>query len=150
MAVKKSTKPIEKLDPKDVVTTALQYQALNGKVKEISGEADALKVKLKDFVGDNGIVTDKGHIVYEKAHAGNRVTLINESRVTAKLKPDAIDKLKGTRFAAQVIETYEDVNLDKLEGLISKGKIPEEMVHELFDTSTSYAFKVKVEKDTHE
>jgi hypothetical protein len=136
-----------KLSDDEVVITALAWGTLDAKIKELSKEADAKKASLKAYIEENGVEGSDGHVRMEKRHAGNVVTLTNESRVTNSLRSDAIDTVRKTRFGPQIIETYESINLDKLEKLHQNGKLSDEYIAKLFDSKTSFAFKMKVTKD---
>lgn len=137
------------LTEEEVVQKALTYNALNTQVKNLSGEASGIKDDLKSYVEENGVKTPNGHLVFERDHAGNTIKLENQARTGARLKADALHILKKSRFKDKVIETYEAVNVDKLEALHQKGVISDEYFASLFDTTTTYAFSVKVAPKKH-
>lgn len=150
MAAKKKVTSVDPVEESEVVVLALAYGSLTTQAKKLSEEAEVIKQRLKGYVDDNGILTTKGHLIVEKTHAGNHITLMQESRVSSKLKPDAIDLIRGTRFGKSLIETYEGVNLDKVEDLHKKGKLTDDFMASIFDTGTTYAFKLKVTKESDE
>ena len=127
-----------------VALKALQYYAVNEKVKEMTKEATSLKTDLKKDVHKFGTELPSGSKAIQIDYADKRITLNESFRPLAKTVPEAMDILRDAGIT-DCITTETFLRDDILEEMVKAGKVPDEVMKKLYVVKPSYAFTVKVE-----
>lgn len=140
------------INTEELYKKAISFVNANEEIKRLKKVADPLKEELKESA-DYGVVDGKGNKVLEIEGSVDgskgRVILTNTLRVSATLKPNALEAVKAKcskKVQEQLIETIEVVRDDVLQRMIETGEIDNDLAKELYTTSDSYAFTAKIIK----
>lgn len=141
---------VSKLSDEELGTLAADYISKQEEAKSLKKDTDEVKSTLDEQVKNHGAVNPKGHKVLVADYNDKEYIIMNERRVSNSLVPEALDLIRKhlpKEDAEYIIEQQPVLRVDRLEELIKKGKIKNEVLVKLFTESESFAFKVKVEKD---
>lgn len=122
-----------------------EYYDLDIEVKELTKKKDAIKVELKEYVGEIEESTE------EEYPCGKQVLVMQNSvRRSASLNPNALNIIETDRsfrsIKTQVIETIRVVRADKIEALVKDDELTKRQIELLYDQSKTIALSIKLKK----
>ena len=118
-----------------------EFVQINAERKDLERREKELKELLRQAAIGGGKVTPKGSYVLEEA--GFRIS--NEKRTTAKLAPDAYQRLLEMGIAQDVLAEISEpvINEAALEQAFYAGRITDEQMVQLVERKDSYALMVE-------
>lgn len=136
----------EQPDKKGIALKGLEYDALKKSEKEIKTKIADCRVPLEEAVKTFGLKLPTGSIKMDIPYAGVTVSLNQTLRVSSVLLPEAIEIMQKDPLLKQCVEDVPTIRLDRLEALVEKSKVPDDVLKKLFAPVESYAFSVKIKK----
>jgi predicted nucleic acid-binding Zn-ribbon protein len=122
-----------------------EYYDLDIEVKKLTQKKDALKVELKEYVGDIEESTE------EEYPFGKQVLVMQNSvRRTVSLNANALNIIETDRsfrsIKDSVTETIRVVRADKIEALIKDDELTKRQIDLLYDQGKTIALSIKLKK----
>lgn len=143
-AVKKPRKKsFEELSNEEIALRGIEYANKKDAIKELEAQCKECRKPLEAYIDSEGRVLESGSKLAVLTHADVDVHLKKTLRTGKQLLPEAIDVLRENGLD-ECIEEIPTVREDVVERLYSEGKISDELLKEIYQDKSSYAFSVEI------
>jgi hypothetical protein len=131
------------LSQEEIALLGISYLKLKDSEKELKKGLENTRKSLEEYLKTNGKPWEKGEMV-SVTHAGKQVNILHSNRVSKTMVPtyEEILQKHGLKECLESVLVFRE---DVFESMYEAGKIPIEVVEELFEEKVSKVFSVKID-----
>lgn len=136
-------KSFEELSNEEIALRGIEYVNKKDAIKELELQCKECRKPLEAYIDAEGRTLETGSRLAVIPHADVDVYLKKTLRVGKQLLPEAIDILRAYKLD-ECIEEIPTVREDVIERLYIEGKISDDILKEIYQDKSSYAFSVEL------